>query len=482
MDAHLEAAEGQPLLTSKDGVDANSIDPADNMKSPHRRYARTIITDKKPILYLGVILLLVAAYSDVTTLKIPNLLVAAVTLLGIIRLILIGNIKIALYTVAVSLVVFITGSVMFAHGFIGGGDAKLITATALLIGYRGLIKFLLLLIIFGVVQCTIQYIIAGTGLVPYGITIAIAGSIILLIRDTTVGVDSIDPQSAEPKPHPKMSFVTKHWRGEYSLPRSFWLHGVLLGSLLMVVSSLLLEETGLYPGWLVFIVIGGWQIGGVWRSAKRRGGFWAKAAKSSIGLILLAFMSSYTGTVKERLHRLEIEHRHASSTPPAPPVIPADTKPAGDTQPWKQVGEWEIRYDYIDAGDGTSSGCFMSRVYRNSALRIGVHGANYYIILTSTNLNSRVENQKYYNFSLSFSEFTPWSIKTQAKTFASGNKYLVFHTSDQRFFTELVSSNSLTISQSGTAIVEFTVTGAKEALAAMLNCQESHRHNPHKSS
>jgi len=124
----------------------------------------------------------------------------------------------------------------------------------------------------------------------------------------------------------------------------------------------------------------------------------------------------------------------------------------------------------------------MSRAYRNSALRIGVHGANYYIIFTSANLNSRIENQKYYNLALSFGELTPWSIKAEAKIFASGNKYSVFRTSDQRFFAELVSNNSLTISQSGAPIFEFTVTGAKEALAAMLNCQESHRRNPYKSS
>jgi hypothetical protein len=206
-------------------------------------------------------------------------LVAAVTLLGITRLILIGNIKIALYTMGVSLLVFIAGSVMFAHGFIGGGDIKLITATALLIGYRSLIRFLLLLIICGVVQCVVQYVIAKTALVPYGITIAIAGSIMLLVRETsnkTVGVDSIDSPSAEPKPQPKLTFVRKHWRGEYSLPRSFWLHGVLLDSLLIAVSCLLWEGTGLYPDWLVFIVVGIWQIGGVWRSANRRGGFLGK--------------------------------------------------------------------------------------------------------------------------------------------------------------------------------------------------------------
>ena len=295
------------------------------------------------------------------------------------------------------------------------------------------------------------------------------------------------------KPHLKVNFISKHWRGGYSLPRSFWLHGVLVSYLLLIVScrssivvfvtgreSPLVGAIGLYPGLLFYIVIGFWQIGGVWRSAKRRGGFWAKSANFGIVWVVLGLMSNFTANVKHQQSLAEAEHQqHASSATPAPPLIPADNKPAANTQPWKQVGEWEIRYDYLDAGDGTPSGCFMSRAYRNSALRIGVHGANYYIIFSSANLNPRIENQKYYNLSLSFGE-TPWSIKAEAKTFASGNKYLVFHTSDQRFSAELVSSNSLTISQSGTAIFEFTVTGAKEALAAMLNCQESHRRDPTK--
>ena len=100
-------------------------------------------TAKKLILYVGVILLIVSAYGDVITLRIPNVLVAAVALLGVIRLIVIGNIKIALYTVGVSFLVFITGTVIFAQGFMGGGDVKLITAAVLLIGYRDSIGFLL---------------------------------------------------------------------------------------------------------------------------------------------------------------------------------------------------------------------------------------------------------------------------------------------------------------------------------------------------
>jgi hypothetical protein len=295
-----------------------------------------------------------------------------------------------------------------------------------------------------------------------------------------VGADNLASESFDDKPRPKMNFITKHWRGEYSISRSFWLHGVLLGYLLLVLSCLLLEKTGISLGWLFLIVIG-WQIGGVWRSAKREGGFWAGKYNASIGAILLLFMNNFTDTVKEQRHRPEIEHRHASSTPAAPPLIPADNKPS-DTQPWKQVGEWNIRYDYLDSGDGTPSGCFMSRSYRNSALRIGVHGDNYHVIFTSENLTPRIENRKYYDLSLSFGKLTPWSIKAEAKTFASGNKFLVFRTSDQRFFAELVGSNSLTISQSGTPIFEFTVTGAKEALAAMLNCQEAHLRNANKSS
>jgi prepilin peptidase CpaA len=142
-----------------------------------------MITAKKMILYLGVVLLVVAAYGDVTTLRIPNLLVVAVALLGIIRLIVIGNIKIALYTVGVSLLILIAGTVIFAHGFIGGGDVKLIMAAALLIGYRDSIGFLLLLVICGAVQYVIAEL-AASATIPLGIAIAIAGSIMLLIRPT----------------------------------------------------------------------------------------------------------------------------------------------------------------------------------------------------------------------------------------------------------------------------------------------------------
>jgi len=154
------------------------------------------------------------------------------------------------------------------------------------------------------------------------------------------------------------------------------------------------------------------------------------------------------------------------------------------TQPWKQVGEWDVRYDNSDSRDGAPNGCFMVRINGHSGLRIGFHGQakDYAVMFTSENLSPKIEDQKSYNLSLRFGNLSPWSIEARTEILRSNVKMLHFHTGDRRFFGELVNSNSLTISQSGTPIFEFTLAGAKEALVAMLNCQESHRHNPYKSS
>jgi len=171
--------------------------------------------------------------------------------------------------------------------------------------------------------------------------------------------------------------------------------------------------------------------------------------------------------------------------PTARLLIPADKLHPAKAQPWKQVGEWDVRYDNTDSGDGAPNGCFMARIYGHAGFRIGFHGPakDYAVMFTSENLIPRIEDQKSYNLSLRFGNLSPWSVEAAATTLGSSDKrMLLFRTGDQRFLAELVSNNSLTISQSGTPIFEFAVTGAKEALAAMLNCQESHRRNPYKAS
>ena len=65
----------------------------------------------------------------------------------------------------------------------------------------------------------------------------------------------------KPKPNPKLNFVSKH----ESVFTFLWIHGVLLGYLLLVVSCVLMESR-LYPGSPFFsmismIGIGIWQMG-----------------------------------------------------------------------------------------------------------------------------------------------------------------------------------------------------------------------------
>jgi prepilin peptidase CpaA len=159
---------------------------------------QTIIT------LVGIPLFIVAAYSDVKTFRIPNVLVAAVALLAVSRLIVIGNPSGALYTVGASVALLVVGFVLFAQGFIGAGDAKLITAAALLVGYNDLLSFLLFMGICGALislaaLATHKYLplYAGPRLtvllpkarlcVPYGVAISAAGSVTLLFQSSSIG-------------------------------------------------------------------------------------------------------------------------------------------------------------------------------------------------------------------------------------------------------------------------------------------------------
>jgi prepilin peptidase CpaA len=151
------------------------------------------------ITLVGIALFIVAAYSDVKTFRIPNVLVVAVALLAVTRLIVIGDPSVALYTIGASLIVLAIGFVLFWQGFVGAGDAKLITAAALLVGYNDLLSFLLFMGICGALISLAALAIhkylplyAGPRLaallprarlaVPYGVAIATAGSVTLFFR------------------------------------------------------------------------------------------------------------------------------------------------------------------------------------------------------------------------------------------------------------------------------------------------------------
>jgi prepilin peptidase CpaA len=156
------------------------------------------------VLLVGIALFVVAAHSDVKSFRIPNLLVAAVALLGITRLVAVGDPSAAVYTVGASVIVLVIGFVLFWQGIIGGGDAKLIAAAALLVGYHDLFSFLVLMGISGALTSLAVLVIhrflplyAGPRLaallpkarlaVPYGVAIATAGSVTLLFQSAFIG-------------------------------------------------------------------------------------------------------------------------------------------------------------------------------------------------------------------------------------------------------------------------------------------------------
>jgi prepilin peptidase CpaA len=97
--------------------------------------------------------------------------------------------------VGASVVVLILTFLMFWRGFIGGGDAKLIPATALLIGYHDLLNFLVLMGICGVLVSVAILITPqpsqpqpkARSVVPYGVAIAGGGIVTLIFQSSFIG-------------------------------------------------------------------------------------------------------------------------------------------------------------------------------------------------------------------------------------------------------------------------------------------------------
>jgi prepilin peptidase CpaA len=94
-------------------------------------------------------ILAIIAYGDVRTRRIPNVFSSTIAVLGLVRMILDWDLITAIYTIAASAAVFAGAFILFWRGILGGGDAKLISATALLIGGHDLIDFLFLMSVCG---------------------------------------------------------------------------------------------------------------------------------------------------------------------------------------------------------------------------------------------------------------------------------------------------------------------------------------------
>jgi prepilin peptidase CpaA len=151
------------------------------------------------VLTLALGVFAVAAYGDFRARHVPNELPLAIGALAVGRLILVGDPYGAFWTVVSTAAVFGGVFLAWCKGLIGGGDAKLLAAATLLIGYRSLFFFLLLTSLGGAVLAFAVLAASRLGgpaalllpypgraetaarpSVPYGVAIAAAAAWVLI--------------------------------------------------------------------------------------------------------------------------------------------------------------------------------------------------------------------------------------------------------------------------------------------------------------
>lgn len=124
--------------------------------------------------------------------------------------------------------------------------------------------------------------------------------------------DSTAEVRATPGPGRRRSYIVRHWRGELSLGKSYWLNGMLMGVFVAVLSTAVSRmDVAAHPRvysltvivllLLVTPLLATWQWVGVWRSANHhveRGGkrAWAVLAEVMVVVGVLSFAGSMAAT------------------------------------------------------------------------------------------------------------------------------------------------------------------------------------------
>lgn len=144
------------------------------------------------------IAMIFGAVWDLTTMTIPNLLTLALAAAFAVLVPFIGLTlqEIGLH-VAAGVLMLLVGMALFAFGWIGGGDAKFVAATALWVGMSELLAYLILASVFGGVLTLLVLVFRSFSLplfmqrrgwiarlhdrkegIPYGIALALGGLMI----------------------------------------------------------------------------------------------------------------------------------------------------------------------------------------------------------------------------------------------------------------------------------------------------------------
>jgi prepilin peptidase CpaA len=152
------------------------------------------------VLILGICIFAVVAYGDIRTRRIPNEMIVAILVLAAFRIAIDGDPRAGLFTLGASAALFVATFLLFWRGLLGGGDVKLIGATALLVGYHNFFEFLFVMSVSGALiavavlahdrlgrrhataPATEDQEISARLTVPYGVAIAAAGMVSLLVQ------------------------------------------------------------------------------------------------------------------------------------------------------------------------------------------------------------------------------------------------------------------------------------------------------------
>ena len=152
------------------------------------------------VLFLGICIFAVVAYGDIRTRRIPNEIIVAILALAAFRIAMDSDPRAGLFTLAAAAGLFVSTFLLFWRGLLGGGDVKLIGATALLVGYHNFFEFLFVMSVSGALiavavlahdrlgrrqpaaPATEDQEISARLTVPYGVAIAAAGMVSLLVQ------------------------------------------------------------------------------------------------------------------------------------------------------------------------------------------------------------------------------------------------------------------------------------------------------------
>ena len=101
------------------------------------------------VMLVAVGILSIISFGDIRIRRISNLLTGTFPILSLIRIALLHDPLAAGYTFVAGAAIFAGGFLLFWCGVLGGGDAKLVAAMTLLIGYHDLFGFLFLMSLCG---------------------------------------------------------------------------------------------------------------------------------------------------------------------------------------------------------------------------------------------------------------------------------------------------------------------------------------------